>query len=718
MKTIRIPYTTILICLASLLPAAAWGQLTFDPDTACVGDTITISRTNSNDNLTVVDTLRLFNGSNNRQVDVFAQTLTSVKFIVPAGLTHTNDVNTFNVELFDNFPVPDTIVATGSFVIGRPVNEDLGSDRTICIGSSTTLASSNPSGNFSYAWTPSTGLSATNVASVSASPSTSTNYTLVTTNTVSGCSDNDVINVAVRALPTLDTLQITDPTCPGENDGVVRVVASGTTDTQWRIGNTGGWTNSGVALTGLSPQLNSDLQIEYRSVPRCNIVIADTIDLVDKTLPAAAINTNVEEVCQGESVSIFSNSVSGATYAWTFGSGSTPSTGTGLGPFNVVYTNTGSPTIGLTMIVQGCTVTNSASVQVNALPNISNVTSSSPSDCGGDDGSILVTIGSPTNFEYRLEGAKVVDWQQSNTFGNLAQGTYTVRVRNETTGCERVWPDPVIVSDPSDLAAAISIDQSLICAGEAVEIGTETQTGVSFSWNFGSGATPATATGPGPHTVRYASDGSKDIVLSLQEGNCTASETDGLEVLPIPTIELDPTPPTLISSGDSLLIDISSPVEGATFTWEVETTGELVDGPDSTGSGDRIAAYFEQGGSSTVEVLYTLVSDAAGCGDTLGFSFVVGPPMAFIPDLFTPNGDGYNDTWEIRLPGNLDPEDHVLRVFNRAGAVVHEDDLSRDWDGRADRGANLVPEGAYWFVIYPAKDPQSILYSGGVTLLR
>ena len=78
----------------------------------------------------------------------------------------------------------------------------------------------------------------------------------------------------------------------------------------------------------------------------------------------------------------------------------------------------------------------------------------------------------------------------------------------------------------------------------------------------------------------------------------------------------------------------------------------------------------------------------------------------FIPEGFSPNGDGVNDTWHItgieRFPGN-----HI-DIYSRWETKVYEADdyqISTDeWDGTSNIntfsiGNNDVPEGTYFFVI-------------------
>ena len=81
-----------------------------------------------------------------------------------------------------------------------------GSDATIdCNNTSATLGASAVSG-LTYAWSPSTGLSATNVAQPTATPNTTTTYSLVVTNASTGCqSIADTVLVTVStATPTAD----------------------------------------------------------------------------------------------------------------------------------------------------------------------------------------------------------------------------------------------------------------------------------------------------------------------------------------------------------------------------------------------------------------------------------------------------------------------------------------------------------------------------------
>ncbi|MGP8214918.1 MAG: gliding motility-associated C-terminal domain-containing protein [Bacteroidia bacterium] len=93
-------------------------------------------------------------------------------------------------------------VFIGKFCIScsSPLNLTVVSPDTICAGSSITLAAS---GANSYFWSPSTGLSSTNISNPVANPSITTTYTVIGTS--SGCSDTDNITVNVNPVPNVTT---------------------------------------------------------------------------------------------------------------------------------------------------------------------------------------------------------------------------------------------------------------------------------------------------------------------------------------------------------------------------------------------------------------------------------------------------------------------------------------------------------------------------------
>ncbi|HRW22700.1 MAG TPA: gliding motility-associated C-terminal domain-containing protein, partial [Bacteroidales bacterium] len=84
-----------------------------------------------------------------------------------------------------------------------------------------------------------------------------------------------------------------------------------------------------------------------------------------------------------------------------------------------------------------------------------------------------------------------------------------------------------------------------------------------------------------------------------------------------------------------------------------------------------------------------------------------------IPGAFSPNGDGYNDTWQI---SNIDMFPRILiQVYNRWGQLLYEASISDDfWDGTFNHSP--VPAGTYLYRINLHNDTEPRL--GTVTIIR
>ena len=66
------------------------------------------------------------------------------------------------------------------------------------------------------------------------------------------------------------------------------------------------------------------------------------------------------------------------------------------------------------------------------------------------------------------------------------------------------------------------------------------------------------------------------------------------------------------------------------------------------------------------------------------------------PRFFTPNGDGFNDTWEIK---NLSSQPNaIVNIFDRYGKLVYSfKGNGYGWDGRMRN--KMLPSDDYWFTI-------------------
>lgn len=110
------------------------------------------------------------------------------------------------------------------------------------------------------------------------------------------------------------------------------------------------------------------------------------------------------------------------------------------------------------------------------------------------------------------------------------------------------------------------------------------------------------------------------------------------------------------------------------------------------------------------------VENMDGCKDTARVLVEVRESVdqiVFIPNVLTPNGDGYNDTWFIKNV-ELFPRNSV-QIINRWGDVVYQNrNYRNNWAG--EYGGGPLPAGTYYYILDLGDDWG--LFKGDVTILR
>ncbi|MFM2206374.1 MAG: hypothetical protein RL213_349 [Bacteroidota bacterium] len=157
-----------------------------------------------------------------------------------------------------------------------------GSDKSICTGGSTTIGLAPVTG-YTYSWSPTAGLSASNVANPTASPSVTTTYTVTVTQN-GGNTVTDQVVVAVNPVPSV-TVSTTDVSTVGGNDGSAAAAVSGGTPPYAYLWNTTPSQTSSTA-TNLASGTYSVTVTDSKScsvsgsgvvnAPVCNISVAES----------------------------------------------------------------------------------------------------------------------------------------------------------------------------------------------------------------------------------------------------------------------------------------------------------------------------------------------------------------------------------------------------------------------------------------------------------
>ncbi|MEJ6980136.1 gliding motility-associated C-terminal domain-containing protein [Pedobacter sp. P351] len=112
---------------------------------------------------------------------------------------------------------------------------------------------------------------------------------------------------------------------------------------------------------------------------------------------------------------------------------------------------------------------------------------------------------------------------------------------------------------------------------------------------------------------------------------------------------------------------------------------------------------------------YIKGENSEGCASIAQVNVSITLPDFFIPNAFTPNGDGINDVFTIVVKNKIAIKN--LKIFNRWGQVIYQtSDIDDYWDGLKE---NInVPSGVYYWIIEGDEKLQFFKKSGYVTVLR
>jgi gliding motility-associated-like protein len=95
--------------------------------------------------------------------------------------------------------------------------------------------------------------------------------------------------------------------------------------------------------------------------------------------------------------------------------------------------------------------------------------------------------------------------------------------------------------------------------------------------------------------------------------------------------------------------------------------------------------------------------------------FVFVPDNVLLPNVITPNGDGFNDIWKLNPKIDLDGS-HLV-IFDRWGRVVYEvDNYANNWGGTYKSTGQVLPDDTYYYVLkVPAQ--HNHVYEGAINLI-
>ena len=272
-------------------------------------------------------------------------------------------------------------------------------------------------------------------------------YNIAVRNVDGTCIVLDVNNPTILTAPSSPSITnaaFTNPTDCNLADGTITVTATGGSGSLVYSINGGAWQPSNI-FTGLTGG-SYDIAVANAGSPVTCVVNGQTVVLEDKVAPTIGTVTESDPTdCGVTDGTITINASSSAANVLEYsinGGGSWQLSGiyTGLagGSYPIMVRNADG-----TCEQSAPTVT----LIDKSTPSITDVISTIPTNCGVADGSITITAAGGS-IEYSIDGG--INWQASNVFNGLGDGTYNVFVRNTDESCMVTWANnPVIISSSS-----------------------------------------------------------------------------------------------------------------------------------------------------------------------------------------------------------------------------------------------------------------------------
>lgn len=599
----------------------------------------------------------------------------------------------------------------------------------ICPGGNANITATTVPDATNYSWTGPNGYTATgqNVLAITP-PTTPGTYDYVVTATVPAGTCASTTSIVVYEPP---TVQVSDTIICNSTVMAETVLASSP------VGATFTWTNSNPSIglaasgTGNIPAFtatNSTLapiQATISVTATLNGCAGPTSTFVITILPTPIVNpiTNIAQ-CVGSTVNevAITSPIPSLTYNWTnsetgiglaaSGSGNIPSfTATNTNPTPLISTISVTPFIGT---CQG--TVSSFTITINPLPIV--------------EAGSAQTVCANTQVVLSASGAQSFAWNNGvvdNThFTPTATQTYTV-TGTDINGCQNTDVVEVTVNPLPILNAGLD---TAICIGDPVTL-TATVNGASFVWD--NGVTDGVAFSPTTTQVY--------TLTATDANNCVNSDQVTVTVNALPTIGAGTdqticfgTEISLNGAGGVSYVWTNGGVNGQNFTPAIGTNTYEVTGTDANGcentdqititvlpvpeaiftvnptsgypglvvqftnsSTNSTSYLWDFGSGIPVSVpqmqtqhtygnpgLYNVILQASNgiCSDSASILITVlpfPPPVVHIPNVFTPNGDGANDTWwiDVNFASSIQ-----VQIFNRWGNLMLEmDEFTDRWDG-------------------------------------
>ncbi len=481
------------------------------------------------------------------------------------------------------------------------------------------------------------------------------------------CVIGDTASIVITALPPIEAaIEPIAPVCPG-GEAQLNGLPDGA---EYSWSPAAGLSATDIQDPIASPGSNTTYQLIVTG--ECGIDSA-TVDVIYAEPEGSALPD--ETICVGEAAQL--GATGGTEYLWE------PATGLNDPSIADPLASPADTTVYHVTIttIDGCEMVDS--VRVNVVQGIPEPALSDTSICEGGS----VQLVGPIADWYQWDPAPGLNQPTivSPNVSPLANTTYVLHCGNvcgEITDTATV--DVIVVT-------ATAWPDTIVCPGEPIQLhalGAE-----QFSWSPATFLDDATSADP----ICTPSAETNYVITVSDENGCS----DQAQLL----VRVHPLPP--VDAGEDRIIEFGDRVQlhgvaNGSLEWEPVDLVDCEDCPDPWSRPEE-------------STLYTLtVTDTNGCKNSDQVWVILNGSL-FVPNTFTPNGDGVNDGFRA---WGKDIEEFQLQIFDRWGEKIYEsDDLDRLWDGTY-KGVQSPIDTYVWRIDMEERTGKRHTLYGHVNLVR
>lgn len=279
--------------------------------------------------------------------------------------------------------------------------------------------------------------------------------------------------------------------------------------------------------------------------------------------------------------------------------------------------------------------------------------------------------------------------------------TYLVTASNQI-GCS--VSENVIIKVYETIPVSVNADTA-VCPGSLVQLNASVNDtffhDVTYTWGNSSNLSANNIADP----MATIGSGAETFTVTATSGACPATSASmTVGVNPAANVIL---PATIVTTPNT---EISiSPVSGdlTTYNWSAKDQPSCIDCASMTlVPAESQVVYLNGGNQYGCKATDSMMIHIVSCD----------PASIFVPNTFTPNGDGTNDILYVRSKALAEME--YFQIFNRWGAIVFQtNNMTTGWDGLVN--GKMAEEGTYVYQIKgKCQDGYDVSTNGAVTLLR